>query len=167
MEGSIPAASFSPVIFPKSDLKSSLKAWASEEKKHGGLRRAPVLVFSSLAQRFRSSLTSRELGTGYSIPCLVIILDIWLFHYVFSAELSFLSRQKKHKCTKRDTCLLITFCCRELLEESGLTVNELQEAGILKFEFLGEPEILEVHVFTTNKYEGTPTESEGNINLKK
>jgi len=50
---------------------------------------------------------------------------------------------------------------RELLEESGLTTNELQEAGILKFEFVGEPEILEVHVFTTNKYEGTPTESEG------
>jgi len=49
---------------------------------------------------------------------------------------------------------------RELLEESGLTTNELQEAGILKFEFVGEPEILEVHVFTTNKYEGTPTESE-------
>lgn len=56
---------------------------------------------------------------------------------------------------------LIFFYCRELLEESGLTTNELQEAGILKFEFVGEPEILEVHVFTTNKYEGTPTESEG------
>ena len=58
-------------------------------------------------------------------------------------------------------CLLNFFYCREILEESGLTTNELQEAGILKFEFVGEPEILEVHVFTTNKYEGTPTESEG------
>ena len=66
--------------------------------------------------------------------------------------------------TKRDRLtLIIPFYCRELFEESGLTVNELQEAGILKFEFLGEPEIMEVRVFTTNKYEGTPTESEGKI----
>jgi len=50
---------------------------------------------------------------------------------------------------------------RELLEESGLITNELQEAGILKFEFVGEPEIMEVHVFTTIEYEGTPAESEG------
>jgi len=49
---------------------------------------------------------------------------------------------------------------RELLEESGLTVDELKQAGILKFEFVGEPGIMEVHVFTTNKFEGTPTESE-------
>lgn len=48
-----------------------------------------------------------------------------------------------------------------MLEESGLITNELQEAGILKFEFVGEPEIMEVHVFTTNEYEGTPAESEG------
>ena len=52
---------------------------------------------------------------------------------------------------------------REVLEESGLTVDKLQEAGILKFEFLGEPEIMEVHVFTANKFEGKPTESEGKI----
>ena len=56
---------------------------------------------------------------------------------------------------------------RELLEESGLTVNELQEAGILKFEYLGESEILEVHVFTACKFEGTPTESEGNKKVDK
>lgn len=49
---------------------------------------------------------------------------------------------------------------RELHEESGLMVNELQEAGTLRFEFIGETEIMEVHVFTTNKFEGTPTESE-------
>lgn len=42
-------------------------------------------------------------------------------------------------------------------------MDELKQAGILKFEFVGEPEIMEVHVFTTNKFEGTPTESEGNI----
>ncbi|XP_074637755.1 oxidized purine nucleoside triphosphate hydrolase-like [Acropora palmata] len=49
---------------------------------------------------------------------------------------------------------------RELLEESGLIVDELKQAGILKFEFLGESEIMEVHVFTTNQFHGTPTESE-------
>ena len=52
--------------------------------------------------------------------------------------------------------------CRELFEESGLTVDDLEQAGILKFEFLGEPEIMEVHVFTTNQFHGIPTESEGN-----
>lgn len=51
--------------------------------------------------------------------------------------------------------------CRELWEESGLIVDDLKQAGILKFEFLNEPEIMEVHVFTSNKFEGTPTESEG------
>ena len=51
--------------------------------------------------------------------------------------------------------------CRELLEESGIIVDELKQAGILKFEFLGESEIMEVHVFTTNQFQGTPTESEG------
>ena len=57
--------------------------------------------------------------------------------------------------------IYIFFYFRELLEESGLITYELQEAGILKFEFVGEPEIMEVHVFTTNEYEGTPAESEG------
>ena len=54
---------------------------------------------------------------------------------------------------------------RELLEESGLHVNELQQAGILKFEFVGEPEVMEVHVFSTNHFEGTPIESEGNLEV--
>ena len=40
-------------------------------------------------------------------------------------------------------------------------MDDLKQAGILKFEFLGEPEIMEVHVFTTEKFKGTPTESEG------
>lgn len=42
-------------------------------------------------------------------------------------------------------------------------MDELKQAGILKFEFLGEPEIMEVHVFTTNQFHGTPTESEGTV----
>ena len=40
-------------------------------------------------------------------------------------------------------------------------MDDLKQAGILKFEFLGEPEIMEVHVFTTDQFKGTPTESEG------
>jgi len=54
------------------------------------------------------------------------------------------------------------FVHRELWEESGLTVDELQEAGILKFEFVGEPQIMEVHVFTASIFKGTPAESDGN-----
>lgn len=54
------------------------------------------------------------------------------------------------------------FVYRELWEESGLTVDELQEAGILKFEFVGEPQIMEVHVFTTSIFKGMPAESDGN-----
>lgn len=33
--------------------------------------------------------------------------------------------------------------------------------GILKFEFLGDPVILEVHVFRVEEFEGKPTETEG------
>ena len=50
---------------------------------------------------------------------------------------------------------------RELEEESGLKADELEQAGILKFEFVGEPQILEVHVFRVEKYQGSPGESEG------
>ena len=83
------------------------------------------------------------------------------YYIISTLDLFFLSRAKNQ--LHKETCPY--FYCRELLEESGLTVNELEEAGILKFEFLGEPEIMEVHVFTTNKHEGTPTESEGKLEL--
>ena len=66
------------------------------------------------------------------------------------------------------SCFLIPFLLpvyRELWEESGLTVDELQDAGILKFEFVGEPEIMEVHVFTTSNFKGTATESDGKMNI--
>ncbi|KAM9393453.1 oxidized purine nucleoside triphosphate hydrolase [Pholidichthys leucotaenia] len=49
---------------------------------------------------------------------------------------------------------------RELLEESGLTVDALEKVGIIKFEFVGETEILDVHVFRADSYNGEPTESE-------
>ncbi|XP_076456795.1 oxidized purine nucleoside triphosphate hydrolase-like [Babylonia areolata] len=49
---------------------------------------------------------------------------------------------------------------RELKEESGLTGHDLNEIGMLTFEFEGDPVLLEVHVFSTTKYTGQVTESE-------
>ncbi|XP_030646774.1 oxidized purine nucleoside triphosphate hydrolase [Chanos chanos] len=49
---------------------------------------------------------------------------------------------------------------RELLEESGLTVDALDLVGNLKFEFIGETELLDVHVFRADSYNGEPTESD-------
>ncbi|XP_067089470.1 oxidized purine nucleoside triphosphate hydrolase isoform X1 [Osmerus mordax] len=49
---------------------------------------------------------------------------------------------------------------RELLEESGLTVDVLEKIGNIKFEFIGETELLDVHVFRTDTYNGEPTESD-------
>ncbi|XP_008327489.1 oxidized purine nucleoside triphosphate hydrolase [Cynoglossus semilaevis] len=49
---------------------------------------------------------------------------------------------------------------RELLEESGLTVNTLEKIGNLKFEMVDDKELLDVHVFRTDSYNGEPTESE-------
>lgn len=48
---------------------------------------------------------------------------------------------------------------RELFEESSLKSDDLKEIGLIDFEFVGDPQILEVHVFTTSKFEGEPTES--------
>ncbi|CAB3978054.1 7,8-dihydro-8-oxoguanine triphosphatase [Paramuricea clavata] len=49
---------------------------------------------------------------------------------------------------------------RELFEECNLTAKNLGHVGILKFEFVGEPRIMEVHVFKTSSYEGSVQESE-------
>ncbi|XP_046352951.1 oxidized purine nucleoside triphosphate hydrolase-like [Haliotis rufescens] len=48
---------------------------------------------------------------------------------------------------------------RELNEESGLTAHSLEQIGVLKFEFVGKPQWLEVHVFHTRDYAGEPTET--------
>lgn len=42
-----------------------------------------------------------------------------------------------------------------------MDVSELDHVGTLIFEFIGEPQLLEVHVFRTEHYTGTVTESEG------
>ncbi len=50
---------------------------------------------------------------------------------------------------------------RETEEEAGVTVANLKAHGVLEFRFLEKPdEILEVHIFGTRDYTGTPTESE-------
>ena len=50
---------------------------------------------------------------------------------------------------------------RELQEESGLTVDALEKVGNIKFEFVGETQLLDVHIFRADSYNGDPTESEG------
>ncbi|XP_075894844.1 oxidized purine nucleoside triphosphate hydrolase isoform X2 [Nelusetta ayraudi] len=49
---------------------------------------------------------------------------------------------------------------RELHEESSLTVDELEKVGNIKFEFVGDTELLDVHIFRADSYNGEPTESE-------
>ncbi|XP_076996559.1 oxidized purine nucleoside triphosphate hydrolase [Tamandua tetradactyla] len=49
---------------------------------------------------------------------------------------------------------------RELQEESGLTVDTLHKVGQIMFEFVGDPEQMDVHIFRADSVHGTPVESE-------
>lgn len=49
---------------------------------------------------------------------------------------------------------------RELQEESSLTVDTLHKVGRITFEFVGEPELMDVHIFCTDSAQGVPTESD-------
>ena len=49
---------------------------------------------------------------------------------------------------------------RETREESGIEINEAAEVGIIEFEFSGNPEILEVHIFKSSSFSGEPIETE-------
>ncbi len=49
---------------------------------------------------------------------------------------------------------------RELLEEAGIVVEDLEKVGILDFSWHGKPEILEVHIFKARDFKGEPAESE-------
>lgn len=49
---------------------------------------------------------------------------------------------------------------RELQEESGLTVDTLHKVGHIVFEFVGDPERMDVHIFRTDCVQGTPVESD-------
>lgn len=50
---------------------------------------------------------------------------------------------------------------RELQEECGLTVDTLQKMGQITFEFVGNSELMEVHIFRADSFQGDPMESEG------
>ena len=49
---------------------------------------------------------------------------------------------------------------REILEEAEINVEEMEKVGEVDFEFQGNPEIMEVHIFKTNNFLGNPKETE-------
>ncbi|XP_058425401.1 oxidized purine nucleoside triphosphate hydrolase [Diceros bicornis minor] len=49
---------------------------------------------------------------------------------------------------------------RELQEESGLTTDALHKVGQIVFEFVGDPELMDVHIFCTHSVQGMPVESD-------
>lgn len=49
---------------------------------------------------------------------------------------------------------------RELREEAGIEADYMNKVGIIEFKFKGNPEILEVHIFKSDKFSGEPVESE-------
>jgi 8-oxo-dGTP diphosphatase/2-hydroxy-dATP diphosphatase len=49
---------------------------------------------------------------------------------------------------------------REMHEEAGIRINDLEKVGILTFEYQGKGECVEVHVFRAEECAGEPTESE-------
>lgn len=49
---------------------------------------------------------------------------------------------------------------REVQEESGIIVRELEKVGVLDFEFKDKEGILEVHIFHIDKFEGEIKETE-------
>ena len=49
---------------------------------------------------------------------------------------------------------------REVREEAGIELKNLEKMGIIEFEFQGNPQILEVHVFKSDSFSGVPVETE-------
>lgn len=50
---------------------------------------------------------------------------------------------------------------REMLEEANVSVNDLKKVGIMEFYWKHKPnDCVEVHVFKSNAFTGTPTEGE-------
>lgn len=49
---------------------------------------------------------------------------------------------------------------RELEEEAGIKALDLEEYGVIDFEFKGKQDILEVHIFKVSRFIGEITESE-------
>ena len=51
-----------------------------------------------------------------------------------------------------------------MLEESCVTINKIEEVARINFEFVGEEQLMEVHVFKSEDFTGEPTETEGILN---
>lgn len=49
---------------------------------------------------------------------------------------------------------------REVQEEVRITVENLEKVGVIEFTFRGNPDILEVHIFRVQHFEGNPGETE-------
>ena len=49
---------------------------------------------------------------------------------------------------------------RELHEEVGIIPQDLRHRGFIIFEFQGDPQKLEVHLFSAHQFSGEPSESE-------
>lgn len=49
---------------------------------------------------------------------------------------------------------------REITEEADIIVSHVKYRGILKFDFLNKPDIIEVHVFSADNFDGEPKETE-------
>jgi len=49
---------------------------------------------------------------------------------------------------------------REVKEEAGITLGYLEKMGVIDFEFKGNPELLETHIFRSTDFSGEPTESD-------
>lgn len=49
---------------------------------------------------------------------------------------------------------------REVREEAGVSIENPEKAGILRFEFQGSPEHLEMHIFKAEKFDGEPREGD-------
>lgn len=51
---------------------------------------------------------------------------------------------------------------REIYEEAGIALRDkdINKAGVIEFEFKGDPEILEVHIFRAHKFSGEPKETD-------
>ena len=49
---------------------------------------------------------------------------------------------------------------REFKEEAQVDVLDLEKLGVLDFEFKGNPELLEVHIFKSKSFLGEPKETE-------
>ncbi len=49
---------------------------------------------------------------------------------------------------------------REILEEAGIQVADIESIGKINFEFTGDPVTLEVNIFKAVNFKGDPTETE-------